>query len=113
MDDARKRSLEEFIEKLCQSLAKDTDSYFEQDHVKHKSPFQIEFYNARLEILSIVKAKVYTHFWLNRSPLFSTSFSLRESSKIPEIREGIFYVNVGQFFEIYEKRKSRGEDFVF
>ena len=109
----RTDSLEEFIEKLCESLAKYADSYFKQDHVKHKSPLQIEFYNAPIEILSPIKSKAYTRFWIINSPFFNSSSNLRSYSDILEVKERVYYINVGWFFEVYEKRKSQEEAVIF
>lgn len=107
MDKDEIDSLDDFIDNLCLSLAKYVDQ--RKTGVLKK----IEIYNTNPETFYMMRNKILACFWLLNSGASRTSFSYRESSALPEARKDEFYINTGQFLELYEKRKARGENFRF
>ena len=85
---------EEFISRLCSSLAASISQY---------SPSDVEFYGASLETLSLVQRKTYSFF------IGGPAFSFRESRDFPQTKKGRYYINVGEFMDLYEKKRKEGE----
>lgn len=105
-------SLEEFTERFCYSLASELDILF-LNRASIPSPHHLEFYGCDGETLLMIKHKMYTNLRWRSSPFFKCSHSLRTTSDFPSVNPGTYYVDVGYFFKLYERRKSVGKNVEF
>ncbi|MDP3881523.1 MAG: hypothetical protein Q8Q31_01455 [Nanoarchaeota archaeon] len=90
-------SLEIFLRKLCFSFA---------IGISQAPTSHVEFYNSHLGMLDAIQQNTYSHF------IQGPSFSLREGHNFSEREEGIYYINVGHFIDLYERKKIEGENVI-
>ncbi len=107
MSDSEK-SLDLFLERLCFSFAQEIHTSCFHDTLYGHLPIQIELYGARCSLLTRVRDKVFTNLWILKSPRYFSSSSFRFSKKWPIIQPGTYYLDVGYFLRLYEKKSASG-----
>ena len=104
------RSIDEFFQDFALSAAKEFISIFDNARVRGINlPPDIYFYGTEIKKLILVAERVYEEFDRLKSPYFNTYPILSR----PIGHENGYFVDVGFFYELYLKKKEKGENVIF